>query len=154
MNILVISDEPERKSFGQILSLKKEIQRLGRNKVDLFVFSNMGIFLNKRRVGKKADMALKLLESLMSEKTYGSIVVSLKLNNLEKLFPKKRDILDLIKDASPQTDTFLFGASSVFSKLGKRRTNRVYLYSRPGVAKLTCKFKNDVIDHINAKKSE
>ena len=153
MNALIISDEPERKSFGQILSLKKEIQGLCRNKVDLLIFSNKGIFLNREQIGKKAGTAVKLLESLLSEKTYGLIVISLELNNLKKLFPEKRSILELIKDTSPQTGTFLFGASSVLNKLEKERIVRVFLYSRPGVSKLTREFKNDVIDYIRAKKS-
>jgi len=151
MNILIVSDEPERKSFGQILSLKKEIQELNRDKVDLFVISTKGIFLNEKQIGKEAGIFLKLLERLLIEKTYDLIVVSLELNNLEKLFLQKRGFLDLIRDISPQTDAFLFGASRVLDILEKGRMIRVFLYRRPGVSKLTLEFKNDVINYVKKK---
>ncbi len=151
MNVLMISDEPERKSFGQILSLKEQIEGLVRNKVDSLVFSDKGVFLNKERIGKEAGIALRLVESLLKERTYGLIVISLELHNLGKLFPEKEDILDLIADTSPQTATFLFGASSILDKLDKRKTIHVFLYSRPGVSKLTKEFRNDVIDYIKRK---
>lgn len=153
MNILMISDETESKSFGQILSLKGEIQKFCGNKVDLFTFSNNGIFLNQARIGKKAYKVVELIEGVLGEKTYDLIVVSLKLSNLRELFPKKRNILDSIEDISPQTTTFLFGASSVINKLNKEKPIRVFLYSRPGVSKLTREFRNDVIDYIKTKKS-
>jgi hypothetical protein len=151
MNILLISDDPERKSFGQIASLKKQMQGRGRNNVDLFIFSNKGIFLNQGKIGKKASLALTLLERLISEKKHDLIVVSLKLNNLKKLFPEKWNILDLIKRTSHKTDIFLFGAASVIDRLEKERKNRVFLYSRPGVSKLTSEFKNDLIAYIKTK---
>lgn len=150
MNILLISDEPERESFCQITSLKKEMQGLARSNVDLFVFSNKGIFLNQKQIGEKASLALKLLERLISEKKPDLVVVSLKLNNLKKLFPEKLNILDLIKSTSHKTDIFLFGAASVIDRLEKER-NRVFSYSRPGVSKLTSEFKNDLIDYIKKK---
>ena len=148
MNVLIVSDEPERKSFTQISSLKKEIMRLDRNKVDSFTFSKKGIFLNEERIGNNVGIALKLLESLLNERTYRLIVISLDLNNLRKLFLENQNILNLIKSTSPQTDTFLFGASSVLDKLKKEKTAHVFLYSRPDVSKLTKDFKNDVINHI------
>jgi len=151
MNVLIISDETESKSFGQILSLKREIQESDRNKVDLFIFSKKGIFFNQELVEKEADKTVKLVERLLGENTYGVIIVSLKLNNLRELFPEKRNILDLIENTFPQTDIFLFGASSVLKKLDKERTNRVFLYPRPGVSKLTREFKNDVIDYVKTK---
>lgn len=154
MKVLIISDDPERKSFVPILGLRDEIQESGRNKADLLVFSNRGIFLNQEQIGRKADTTVKLLESVLSEKTYALIVISLKSSNLLKLFPEKRSILDLIKEISPQTDTFLFGASSVLQKLEKERATNTFLFSRPGVSKLTRKFKNDLIDYIKTKQLE
>ena len=148
MNILLISDEPERKTFDQITILKKEMERVGRNEVDSFIFSKEGIFLNQEQIGKKASIALKLLERLIVGKKFDLLVISLKLNNLKKLFLEKRSILDLIKNISPTTDIFLFGASSVIKTLDKEKTNHVFLYSRPGVSKLTIEFKNDLIDYV------
>jgi hypothetical protein len=60
-------------------------------------------------------------------------------------------MLDMIKDASPETTLFLFGASSVLKKLGKQSSDHVFLYPRPGVSKLTIEFKNDVIDYVRTK---
>ncbi len=153
MNVLMISDETESQSFGQILSLIGEIQKFCGNKVDLLTFSNKGILLNQARIGKKAYKAVELLERVLSEKKYDLIVVSLKLSNLRELFPEKRNILDSIEDISPQTATFLFGASSVITKLNKEMPIRVFLYSRPGVSKLTRDFKNEIIDYVKTKKS-
>jgi hypothetical protein len=154
MNVLIVSDEPERKSFDQIISLKNEIQELGRDKVYLFIISNKGIFLNEERIEKRGGIVLRLLERVLNERTYGLIVVSLELNNLKELFPPKGNILDLIKDTSPQTDIFLFGASSILGKLERENTIRVFLYRRLGVSKLTKEFRNDVINYVKTKKSE
>jgi len=154
MGILIISDEIESKSFGQILSLKREIQGLRRNRVDLFVFSNKGILVNHEKIGEETDNPINILKKLLRKKTYDLIVISLKLVNLRRLFSQKRNVLNMIEMNSPQTNIFLFGASSTLDKLKEKRTKNVFLYARPGVSKLTKEFRNDVIDYIKTKKSE
>lgn len=153
MNVLIVSDDPERKSFRQILNLRREIRGLGRHKVDLLLFSNNGLFLNQDQIGKKAN-ATVIFESVLRERTYGLIAISLKSSNLWKLFPEKRTILDAIEENSPQTDTFIFGASSVLERLDKERAANLFLYSRPGVGKLTRDFKKDLIGRIKTERSE
>ena len=154
MRTLIISDEIDSKSFDQILSLKMEIQGLCRNQVDLFVFSNKGILMNREQIGEETDNAIEILKKLLGETTYDLIVISLKLVNLRRLFPEKRNVLNMIEMNSPQTSIFLFGASSILDKLKEKRIKNVFLYSRPGVSKLTREFRNDVIDYIKTKKSE
>jgi hypothetical protein len=151
MNILLISDEPEKKTFEQITILKKEMEQAGRNGVDSFIFSKEGIFLNQKQIGKKANITLKLLEIVISRKKYDLLVISLKLSILKNLFLEKRSILEIINNLSPKTNIFLFGASSVIDRLEKEKTNHVFLYSRPGVSKLTSEFKNDLIGYIKTK---
>jgi len=151
MRALMISDDPERKSFAQMLGLKKEIQNLHR-KVDLFTFSKAGILLNQEHFAKEQGMVAESLERLLRGKTYSEIIISLSLKNLRTLFPVEEDVVDTIEEISPETSVFIFGASSILQRLAKRKAPNVFLYYRPGVSKLTREFKNDVISHIERKR--
>ncbi len=150
MPILIISDDPERMSFSQILILKQKIQRLF-PKVDLFIFSKGNILLNQKLIGKTKDIAIRVLENILKKKKYNTIIISLSLNNLKKFLPKKRNVLEIIKEVSPRTDIFIFGASSLLNKLKKEELQNVFLFSRPGVNKLTIEFRNTVINHLQTK---
>jgi hypothetical protein len=149
MNILIISDDPERKSFYQILGLKQRIQELG-GKVDMFIFSKKGIFLNKRKFQKRSVPAIGLLEDILKKKEYATIVISVTLNSVKYLFPGKLNILRSILRISPRTNTFVFGASSMLDRIEKNEAIHLFFHPRHGVAKLTREFKNDLIAHIGA----
>ena len=60
MKILVISDQPKRKSFIRILKLKDLLQNKVQKKVDLLVFSQELLFFNSQK-GKKM-MKLKYIQ--------------------------------------------------------------------------------------------
>jgi hypothetical protein len=150
MNILIISDDPERKSFCQILDLKQRIQELG-GKVDMLVFSKNGIFLNGKQVQKSSVPPAGLLENILKKKKYATIVISVALNSMKYLFPGKLTTLRLIPRVSPKTDAFVFGASSMLERIEKDETMHLFFHPRHGVAKLTREFKNDLIAHIKKK---
>jgi hypothetical protein len=141
LKVLIISDDPESKLFYQITSLRKAIQELGEN-VDLLVLSDKGTFLNKKRIDEKVRENSRFLKLISREKPYAVIVVSLELNNLKKLFLEKPNIFHFLRNCSPMTRTYVSGASSVLSKIP------LLVYPRPGVTKLTRKFKEDLIDYI------
>jgi hypothetical protein len=150
MNILVISDDPERKSFCQILDLEQRIQELG-GKVDMFIFSKKGIFLNRKQNQKRSVPPIGLLEDILKKKEYATIVISVTLNSMKYLFPGKLNILRSIPKISPRTDTFVFGASSMLDRIEKDKAIHLFFYPRRGVAKLTREFKNDLIAYLKKK---
>ena len=57
MNILLISDDPERVSFDQILKLKKQIESLRVKRVDLASISQNGIFFNSQILEKNFNQS-------------------------------------------------------------------------------------------------
>lgn len=150
MNVLIISDDSELSSFDEILSLKQAIQRL-HVKVDTLILSSGGIFWNKS--GKRDITAIKLLADLLHEKDLDLIGVSLTVANLEQLCIVRPSILDLVEQISPQTDFFIFGASSVLTKIEKDRKTKIFLYKRRGVAKITNEFRMNLLDRINKRQN-
>jgi len=146
VRILIISDDPERKSFYQISILKRDIENMTKGKVDLVTFSHNGIFLNQKLIAKKADEILSILENILKQKTYSVVIISLKLGYLKHLFLERINILDVINKTSPEAITFLYGANSVLKSIKQRE--RVSLHIRQGVTKLTQEFKNTIIQHI------
>lgn len=79
------------------------------------------------------------------------VVISLELHNLKRLFLEKPSILDFLKNRSPNTRVYVFGASSIINRIEKNSGIHLSLYPRLGVAKLTCELKNDLIDYIKRK---
>ena len=152
MNALIVSDAPERKSFTQILKLKEEIEELSCKSVDLLIFSNKEIILNRGQREKSSGNAFKLLRKLLTKRSHHLIVVSLEKTNLEKFLEADGNILNLIEETVPQATVFVFGAPSVLDKVDKSRSKQVSLYYRPGVSKVTAKFKRDVIEFIESSK--
>lgn len=148
MNILIVSDTPKRCSFAQILSLKEKIQQLGRHNVDLFTFGEERITLNSQRIGDTSGNIFDLLKRLFAKKSYRLIIVSLEKVNLKKLLKADADLSNLKEEIASQATFFVFGASSVLSKFEKLRSKEVHIYFRPGVSKLTAKFKRDVTDFV------
>lgn len=147
MHILIVSDTPDRQSFAQILSLKEKIQQIGRQNVDLFTFCEKEITLNSERIGDSRNI-FRFLTRLFAKKPYNLIIVSLEKNNLRKLFKTDVDLLNLKEKIAPKASVFVFGASSVLSKFEKLRSRKVHIYFRPGVSKLTARFKREVINFV------
>lgn len=151
MNILLISNDPERVSFGQILKLKKQIESLRAKRVDLVSISQNGIFFNSK-ILERTFARNKLLSTLeeIIRKNYHVIIISLTLQYLKGLFESDPNILDLAGKFCPGASIFIFGASSIRSLLEKQDKIGVRFYHRPGVSRLTQQFKHDIINHIKA----
>lgn len=153
MNILLISDDPERVAFDQILKLKKQIESLRVKRVDLASISQNGIFFNSQILEKNFDQSrvLSTLEKILKRRIYSIIVISLRLDYLKKIFLDDPRILDLIGMICPRPSVFVFGASSILSLVRKKdRFRSIQFYHRLGVAKLTQEFKDAIINHITA----
>ncbi len=148
MRALIISDDPESESFTQITALKQQIE-LKKYKVDLVVFQDEKIFLNRDKIQKK-EKPIELLKVLLREKDYFIIVVSLKIKYLVQLFPQGDDFVTTLKSISPNSALFVFGASTILG--GIKNKKNVFLYHRSGVAKTTTQFNNGIIDFICSKK--
>jgi hypothetical protein len=153
MNVLIISDDPLRKSFCQILSLKQSIEDLIRKQVDLIAFSSDGVFLNQKRMSRdlSTDAILNTLRNTLKRKAYLVCIISLRLKYFKRVFLEGWNILDLIEKTSPQATVFIFGASSILNNVQiEQKVQPIFFYSRHGVAKLTKEFKNEIIRRIKA----
>ena len=150
MNILLISDDPNRKSFSQIHALKQGLQETG-GMVDLLVFSGENVLLNKDRIGER-HTANRLFENILTEKNYAIIAISLRVDNLKALFQEDRNFLKLVAEFSPLSEIFIFGGSSLLKRIQSLDCGlNLVLFKRPGVAKLTLEFKNELIGRIKNK---
>ena len=148
MRALIISDDPESESFAQITALRQQIE-LRRYKVDLVVFQDEKIFLNRDKTEKKEN-PIELLKVLLREKDYFIIVISLKIKYLVQLFPQGDDFVTTLKSISPNSALFVFGASTILG--GIKDKKNIFLYHRSGVTKTTTQFSNDIIDFLRPKK--
>lgn len=151
MNVLIISDEPDRESFRQILLLKQYIKNLLRKKIDLLTFSYNGIFLNGKwmRSELSPNAILSTLQNILKKKAYLVYIVSLELKYLKLVFQSEWSILNLIKKISPQAAVFLYGANSILKEVKiEQKTQSIFFYPRRGVSKLTRDFNNDIIKKI------
>jgi hypothetical protein len=146
MGVLIISDEPEKPSFHQIQLLKEEIQALG-EKVDLVTLTSTTICLNEKEI-RKNSILMTFLEQRLLEKKYSTIVVSLVLKNLKRLFSDSNNIVDIVQRLASETEIFVFGGHSLLKEVKKDKSSNLFLYQRPGVGKVTKQFKQDLVDHI------
>lgn len=146
LDVLLVSDDPELKSFQQILGLRYSIEQTKTN-VDLLVLSEKGILLNQKLIGEAGQLA-RSLENVFSRRFYSVVAISLTIHHLENLLNKR--VLDSIAVISPQTDFFVFGGPSLLQNLEDRP--RFHLYPRPGVNKITSRFKVRLIEYIRKKK--
>ena len=140
---LIITDEPENRSFKTIHNLKQRLERRD-NKVDIIAFSTDKTYLNKEKVSRKGGL-LDQLTVILKEGNYSVIVISLKIKYLSQLFLEDNDIIKVIRSLSPGTAVFVFGASRILGKV--KPTQNFFLYARSGVAKLTRQISKDVIDY-------
>ena len=145
MNVLLISDNPENKTFYEVVSLKRAIQECGAD-VDLLTFSDTRISFNGKKAEK--DSGSEILRIVLKRKPYGVVVITLKLGNLRKFLEKG---LNDLRNCPKYPCIFVFGAGSALKEIEREGGVNLFLYSRPGVAKLTQGFKNDVLGYISAR---
>jgi len=154
MKILIISDNPERKSFRPIEVLKDFLQNKAQKKVDLFALSPKSLFLNGKVISKRTDASkvLEELEAILRKGLYSLYIISLEAHNLKKIFPsKKKNFLDMVDAYSKNSTVFVFGAPSMLNNIkencGKLQVN-LFLKPRPGVAKITKELKEQISEYI------
>jgi len=145
----MISDDPKGLLFGQITNLKETIQELKSN-VDLLLFSETDVLLNDRILNGKAS-SVHFLEATLRRKSFDLIAVSMERDHLKELFLGKPSILDFLKEYSPQTKVYVFGASSLLDQIEKDSGIQLFLYPRRGVSKLTKEFKDDLVGFVKRK---
>jgi hypothetical protein len=150
MNVLIISDDPERESFRQIEILKRQIENVIKKQADLIAFSFDGIYFNQKIVTKQTGNLLTKLVPIFKGKAYSLFIISLGLKYLTQLFPNKHNVVDLITKTSPKAVIFIYGANNIIKTI--KPSNRVFLQSRRGVAKITQEFKNQIITHVQSLK--
>jgi hypothetical protein len=147
LNVLIIADDPESTLFHQISILEDAIKETGAN-VDSLIFSTRGAFFNKRKLQKKRHAEAYLLEPILNEKAYVLIAVSLGLSNLKKLFLEEPNALHFSKKFAPEARMYVFGASSILCKIKRDSNVSPFVYPRPGVARLTREFKDDLVNYL------
>ena len=151
MNVLIVSDNPASKSFLPILRLKEDMEELIRKQIDLIAFSSNGILLNQRLIRKESslDAIRSTFEKIFEKKVYQVCIFSLTSEYLGRVFLGEWNLLNLINKNSPQAALFVFGASKMLNKLRtEHRTRSIFLFPRPGVAKLTREFRDKIIKYI------
>ncbi len=151
MNILIVSDNPASRSFLPILRLKEDIEELIGNQTDLIALSSNGILFNQSLTRKEPSLEIihSAFKNILEKKVYRVYVFSLISKYLDCLFSGEADLLNLIHENSPQAALFVFGASKMLSSLRTERGIRdLFLFPRPGVAKLTSGFRNEVLDYV------
>ena len=152
MNVLLISDDPQKRTFIEIVSLARQIEDVGVKNIDVYcLYENTLTFFN-HEVGEEnlnQGTTSVTLETILKKVRYELIVISLKLDNLEKLALGEKRVIDLLKKVCPKTTVFIFGGRSALKKVKNLETYKsIYTYDRPGVAKLTRKFNEAIITHI------
>lgn len=147
MKVLIIADDPRAPAFDQITRLRKNIQELV-GKVDLFTFSRKFVFFNQEKMSEKGDTNIGSVQSMLANSSYALVIVSLGTDNLRKLFFEKSSIMQYLRNSSSRVSLYVFGASRVLREIETNRNVDLFLFSRPGVAKLTQEFKNAILGHI------
>jgi len=146
VNVLIIADDPEAPAFDQVTKLRKAIQELV-EKVDLLAFSREGIFFNQRKTSRKDNTDIGSVQSIIANRKYTLIIVSLGTDNL-KLFFEKSNIMQFLRNSPSRIRMYVFGASRVLNEIETSGSVDLFPYSRPGVAKLTQEFKNAILNYV------
>lgn len=153
MNVLIIADEPDSPDFDQIIALKEAIQKLV-GKVDLLSFSKDFILFNQKKISEKGDTNIGSAQNILAKKRYTLIVVSLGTDNLRKLFFKKSNIMQYLRNSPSRVRMYVFGSSDIPDEIVTSRSVDLFPYSRQGAhEKSTQEFENDIIDYIKKEQS-
>lgn len=104
MRVLLVSDDPEKKTFDEIVGLAKQIESLGVKMIDVICFCKKTMNFFNCEIGQKnlkQRTASVTLETILKKREYKLIVASLKLENLEKLASGERSMFDLFGKICP-----------------------------------------------------
>ena len=130
----------------------KQIEDVGVKNIDAFCLYENTLNFFKCEIGEenlKQGTSPATLETIMKKGRYELIVISLRSDNLKKLVLGEKNVILLLKRTCPKATVFIFGGRSVLKKVRKLESSRsIYTYERHGVAKLTQKFKEAIIAHI------
>lgn len=152
MKILLVSDDPDKESFIQIVGLAKQIEDVCAKNIDVFCSYENTLNFFKCEIGEenlKQGTSPAAIETILKKGRYGLIVISLKSDNLEKLVLGEKNVIDLIKRTCPKATVFFFGGRSILKKVKNLESSgSIHTYERHGVAKLTRKFREAIIAHI------
>ena len=147
MNVLIIADEPEASDFEQIAGLKAAVQKLV-GKVDLLAFSKDSILFNEKKMGEKGDTNIGSVQNILAKKRYTLIVVSLRNDNLRRLFFERSNIMQYLRNSPSRVRMYVFGSSDIPDEIVTSRSVDLFPYSRQGAAKSTEEFKKAILDYI------
>jgi hypothetical protein len=152
MKVLLVSDDPQKETFIEIVGLAKQIENLGVKMIDVICFSENTMKFFNCEIGEenlKEGTTSATMETILKKGKYELIVVSLKLDHLEKLVLGEQSIIDLFKKICPQATVFIFGGRSVLKRLKILESSEsIYTCERHGVAKVAREFKEAIISHI------
>jgi len=144
---LIIADEPETPAFDQITGLRKSMQELV-GTVDLLAFSKDCIFFNQKKINEKGDTNIGSVQNLLAKKRYTLIIVSLRTDNLRKIFFEKSNIMQFLRNSPSRVRMYVFGAPDIPDEIVTSRSVDLFPYSRQGEAKSTQEFKNTILDYV------
>jgi len=144
---LIIADEPETPAFDQIIELRKSMQELV-GTVDLLAFSRDCIFFNQKKINEKGDTNIGSVQNLLAKKRYTLIIVSLRTDNLGKIFFEKSNIMQFLRNSPSRVRMYVFGAPDIPDEIVTSRSVDLFPYSRQGEAKSTQEFKNAILDYV------
>jgi len=150
MKVILITDDPDLKSFEGIVGLIRQIESLGVKTIDLVCYSQQNVFFNCRGQASSQRTSISL-ENILKRKKYELIIVSLKLENLRKLALCKKSIFVLFKKICPNSAVFVFGAKTAVVRLKQFvESGTIRIVYRHGVTKVTREFNQAVIDYIKS----
>jgi hypothetical protein len=151
MKVLLVSDDPQKDKFVEIVGLAKQIENVGVKIIDVFCLCENTMNFFNCEIGEeslKQGTPSATLETILKKRRYELIVISLKSDSLEKLVLGEKSIIDLFKRICPKATVFIFSGTSVFEKLKLESSESIYAYDRHGVAKVTREFNAAIISHI------
>jgi hypothetical protein len=144
---LIIADEPEIPAFDQIIGLRKSMQELV-GTVDLLAFSRDCIFFNQKKISEKGDTNIGSVQNLLAKKRYTLIIVSLRTDNVRKIFFEKSNIMQFLRNSPSRVRMYVFGAPDIPDEIVTSRSVDLFPFSRQGEAKSTQEFKNAILDYV------
>lgn len=147
MNVLMIADEPEASDFDQITGLRAAIQELV-GKVDLLAFSKDFVLFNEKKISESGDTNIGSAQNILAKKRYSLVIVSLRNENLRKLFFEKSSIMQYLRNSPFRVRMYVFGSSDIPDEIVTSRSVDLFPYSRQGAAKSTQEFKNAILEYI------
>ena len=150
LHALLISDNPEKALFFQILKLQEDLEILG-CKVERISFSPQGLDFNHKNIFKRLDYESieTLLNKILKKKNYSIWAISLSQEYLDLLMKNNGGILDLILGSSLNIHVFVFGSAKILGSIRARESKipSLSLFRRSGVSKVTSEFKSAIIEH-------